>query len=612
MTKHCNYCGYTVFVNAAGRCNSCQTFLGPATPAVKPTTQKAKGIYLLGEIPQTVGAVLYPAGLLNVDKEFTEESLGIIGKQLPKFARPCPPSPEHGFVESRKVKSVAELEALRVETLAANPASQILICDFIDAEYNLVWTPTCVSIGAGHDGATAGKDVLTLPLAGLNPITKKLQADAGIKPEADPYIEAVTRSAFGATHVTLTQLRGGPKLESGVNIDYIPEEMVVGEVIKTNGEDLLAWAATIRGLKGKPGVVVWHPGGGLTDHYSVHCRENGIPILISREPVVDETLAPLPMPPLDPEMMKLGVATADRYAPGEHMRGAATYLSLLALHNSSAMRGPNSFWIGAASGLILKLGSAALRGESRHAHSAPVSKIRGDIYTHYIPKGISFHRASLSRVTQLLTYGFGDPRPEAHHSFGGYKWGLCGAALAPLFNAVRDLFVNPSEETAGNLTLALNIAINQAHNGGWWLNKFADVRAYNEIPKGAVDYACLAALAATEINKKVEAGEKWLPGLTKQIAKWPLTQIEPLRWRKVDLEVQPGSFVLSLKAATVPTAQRITVPVSAALVKSLIQQVGQINIEPGKVNLVTPTGEVINVWTEVPLKMEARDANKRA
>src|SRR5258705_5105535 len=102
-----------------------------------------------------------------------------------------------------------------------------------------------------------------------------------------------------------------------------------------------------------------------------------------------------------------------------------------------------------------------------------------DIYAFYNSKNLSFLRARLSRVTQLLHYGWGDgPANGEKTGFGGLKWAECGAALVPLFNTIHDVLVAPTVESAQAMVSALNIAINQAHNGGWWLNKFASVSAY--------------------------------------------------------------------------------------------------------------------------------------
>jgi hypothetical protein len=604
----CDYCGWWNSGTRAN-CSSCGKPL-KKTVSYIPKTQKAKGIKVIQGI--SFGASV---GAVNIHAIFpvNKPTPTTIGFTPPPFARPCPPSPEHGFVESRIVKSQEDLEKLRQETLAVNAESEILIMPLVNAEINMIWTPGLLTVGPGHDGATSGKGVISFPLAGLNPIPKIHLNSADISDEKWPYLEAVkgkgTSNYDGyAVNPEVTQLRSGPILKV-ISQDFIPEEITVGVITKTNGEDLLEWAKKVKLIaaankqsEGQPQEVVWHPTGGITDHFSVHCREQGVPIMLSREPVVGEVLAPKPLDPPDAEAMKLGVIAGNIWIPAQHERQNAIVLALLSLHNSVALRGPYSFWLGVAASILLRFGSAGLRGEARHAHNA-TSKIRSDVYDFYIPKSISFHRAALSRVTQILTYGFGDP--EAAHSFGGKKWGACGASLAPLFNAVRDLFLEPSSERASALIQATNVVVNQAHNGGWWLNKFCTQTAYNEIPTGSIGWTLQASKSIWEVGKLKEKALELLPKMTKEIQSWPPTRIASLRWRNASLDVTPGAFILNLKAATVPTAMQIAVPVTPALLKSLIKQVGKVEMDHGEVSFITPDGVKLPVWHEVILDPEA-------
>jgi hypothetical protein len=605
-----NYSYHPSFV--ASRCPYCRSFYQMSDIFTTPKTQKAKGLYALQYMDRSVGSVLPVSKLItNLSKPFEEPLYDYFCKGE-YFARPCPPNPEHGFVESRVLKCFEDLEKLREETFAENPASEIMITPLIKAEWNAIWTPALLAIGAGHDGATAGKNVLNVPLSGINPLPDDLvYTKAGIKSEHGPYIEAVGDKL----HSYLTQLRGGPVLESGVGLDYIPTDMVVSEVIKTNGEDLIEWAKVIRALKGKAGVIIWHPGGGLTDHYSVHCRENNVPIAISFEPVpglVLEKAAFTQVLPLDPQAMIHGLATADRISMGEENRASPyTALSLFALHHSGVLRGPHSFWIGAGIAALLKLGSSALRGEARHAHALPKGmKMKPECYQYYGKKTLSFHRASLSRVSQILHYGFGDPNTS--HSFGGRKWALCGAAMGPLFDGIRRLVIEPTHENASKLVLDLNVAINQAHNGGWWLNKFIIATAYDKIQQGWPDWAVHVVPALRELDSsRVSSAE--VEKFKAAVQKWPeTTTVEPLKWRRATLDVGPGSFILNLKAATVPTPRQITIPTTQGLLKSLVEHLGEIKITPGEIRLQTKNGESIPLWHEEPLRARLRDPNDRS
>jgi hypothetical protein len=621
----CPTCGYNGNYPAGSEeynCYNCGAGLPYAPiPPTLPTTQKAKGLVALA----VHGNEFYPVNVLPIKGLIkVAEALPSWVTNLPAFARPCPPTPEHGFVESRVVSNVEELEALRLETLAAIPESEIMLTQkFANVYNNGLWTPTLFSVGIGHDGATAGKGAVSFPLVGKNPLQSALLEAASIPPEKAPYIETIAtgiQPLYGPNVSTyLTQLRSGPILASGVDPDFVPEEMTVMEVIQTNGEDLLEWAKVVRKLKGKPGTVVYHPGGSLTDHYSVHCRENGVPIVLSFEPVIGLVLEPKPMPPLDPQALIAGLATGDRLDMGtEALREQWIIISLLALHNSAALRGTHSFWIGVGTAALIKLGCAAMHGEARHAHSVwkGLTK-KPDIYAHYGKYSLSFHRARLSRLTQLLHFGFGDPDTAPVKSgcgFGGRRWALCGAALAPVFTSIKRLIDDPTEENASKLLLDYNVAVNQAHNGGWWLNKFVQAQAYDQIPKGHVGWIAKAAqaiLTAGKLRASVDSGK-----FIKAVKMWPQeTTISPLKFRKADLEIAPGAIYLKLKASTVPEQRVITIPATPGLMKSLIESVGTIDFSvPGEINLKVPDGSSISLWKETRLSAidRAKEARKEA
>jgi hypothetical protein len=613
MMVKCKSCGY-LQSSTNKSCSWCGiSKWSPLEAVLKPATQKAKGLWALEKKWQGItGAVkvLELRKVLTASKELPAD----ISKSLPSFVRPCPPNPEHGFVESRVVKTVEALEALRQETLLANPDSELMFTPvFKEVHNNSIWTPTLLSVGPGNDGATAGKGVVSFPLTGSSSLSEELLLEAGVDPAKAPYVEAIDGydSNEGHRH-WITQLRSGPKLEAGCSIDFIPAEMVVEEIIRTNGEDLLEWAKVIRALKGKSGTVVFHPGGALTDHYSVHCRENGVPIMISHEPAIGEVLEPQPLDPLDPQALIRGLAVGDAMEMSKDSQGGGwIVLCLMALHNSSVLRGQHSFWIGVGAAALIKLGLAAMRGEARHAHQAWKGLTnKPDLYAHYGPKSLSFHRASLSRVTQLLHYGFGDPETQPVKSgcgMGGRRWALCGAALAPVFTSIKRLVDAPTEENASRLLLDYNIAVNQAHNGGWWLNKFITAAAYTEVPAGHLDFL----LQASPVILKAGTTQVDVEKFKKAVSYWPAeTTIRPLRYRKADLEIQPGALVLKLKASTVPTPKLINIPATPALMKALVDAVGTVDFKPGEINLVTDTGTT-TLWKETMLEAVNRQEEVR-
>src|SRR5690606_10593039 len=64
-------------------------------------------------------------------------------------------------------------------------------------------------------------------------------------------------------------------------------------------------------------------------------------------------------------------------------------------------------------------------------------------------------------------------------SYGGPKWYDCADAVIQLDNEVLEFLKNPSDATFKNIMMAMNRAINCAHNGGWWFNKFISESVFN-------------------------------------------------------------------------------------------------------------------------------------
>lgn len=627
MLSVCIKCGWTTQGNPYWEAHitegsNCPACFAPGTMRGHdpcPTTQKAKGVIELGKENLAPSAPLTVIALIPVNGDY---KLHPYHKKMIEagtvFARPCPPSPEHGFVESRVIKSVEELDELIKETKKANKDSEVMLTPAIKAKLNAVLVPTLLTLGPGHDGATAGKKTVSVPLAGKLTFDgstngfKAFLSKAGIQEDKDPYFEAVKAQG---DRWTVTQARAGAKVPVGLTADFIPATFEVKKVIKTNGEDLLEWAKLTKKWKGTEGLVIYHPGGSVTDHYSVHCRDQAIPIITTFEPEVGATLKKNSeeLPPFDPEEVIKGMATASELHLASTSDGYSgmsqswTVLLLLALHNSTVMRGPHSFWLGAAVAAICKLGLAALEGEGRHAHSVYAHmKGKPDIYSYYCSKTLSFARARLSRITQLLHYGFGEVKGQKF-GYGGPKWALCGAALCPVFNAIKKLVEDPTESNASDLCTALNIAVNQAHNGGWWLNKFCSPDAYSTIPKGQIGWILQAgeAIWAADHHRKSAKFAEEVERFKKQVKNWPITTtIAPLRWRKASVSVEGSSFIVSLKASTVPRPITAKIPIDASMVSKLLKGANVV-IKPGKVELVADDGTK-PIWEEDPLSMEAR------
>src|SRR5882757_8204135 len=161
-------------------CGTCGTHQAQTLPlADKMRTQKARGLLRLAG--NFFSHVATPEAVLQCEEDVVED--GYTDELLIKglhFARPCPKRPRHGFVDSRVVKSVEELKGVVRETLKEDPEGEVMVMKFIPSRLNVVWTPSMLTVGKGHDGATCGKDTINIPLSGKNPLPPSLLSEAGI------------------------------------------------------------------------------------------------------------------------------------------------------------------------------------------------------------------------------------------------------------------------------------------------------------------------------------------------------------------------------------------------------------------------------------------------
>lgn len=597
-------------------CNECHA-CGPdgvkvdATPQkstgpLSATTQKAKGVLALqnynsfGNIPKVWGIIREEAAI-----DAWRDDL------FPLFARPCPKRPRHGFVDSRVVQTKDELKTVLAETLAADPEGEMMVMQpLLDAKWSAVLTPSLLTIGPSNDGATAGKDTVTIPIR-PKPLEPALLKAGEIGEEEDPYLEFVQQQ--NALYVT--QLRAGPRVE-GNGINYIPADVVVKEIINPeNGPDyapysLLDWEKKMESVKGQEGVVVSHPGGSMTDHYSVHARLNRIPIITALQGVLcgqilkketDDSI------PFSPEAVMRGIVIGEKISlPLDFSVNAQPLqpyvaLLLMALYNSPSMVGEYGRWLGIAASLMLRLGSTALSGEARHAKRKDGKGMpdREKVYSHVLPFSLSRHRARLNRLINVLRYGF------EGGGIGGEKWAKCGASLIPLFNGVSELARNPSEEGVRAIAKALNVAVDQAHNNGWWLNKFADQSLFESIQAGKIRHllksgdAIMAAKAVTLSEAEI---------VTRQVkyAGWEPIIFRPVRMNKAILSSLPNLPGLSFNVYTrlLKGSRTINIP-AKAITESVIPLLGQFFLLSGehglRVEMRMKNGEKVKVWEEKAL-----------
>lgn len=461
-------------------------------------TQKAQGVSHLSGYP--AWAALPAIVLTSPDETLTTIEQDIIDRWASRsglFVRPCPVNPAHGFVESRKLSGHtlgdihAEIAAIWQETIAADPQGELLLTPYLPSALNFIWRPGVVTIGPGHDGATSGRDSVSIPCP--LPDIEKFAYDSSFRRmletsriTEEPYVEAVMLAkghvnplsgSFTTNQarapIVVTQLRNGPA--GSITPDFVPTEMTVAQVVQTNGEDLLAWKARVEAFA--PGTAVYHPGGNCNDHYFVHCRVNQVPILTTRPPRVGETLVPTEgtPAPYDAKACLRGIVTgllADLSSEDERRLavGAISHL----LHSAGHIGGRDAYWLGIAAMLMTRLGYAAAIGEYRHSFRSGEwrAMTRDQVYEELLDDYFD-HRDQVEQAWASFFYG------RWSSSYGGPAWATCTSATMALEQAMLALITTPSPEGVAALITQLNITVNLAHNNGWWLNKFANKDVFN-------------------------------------------------------------------------------------------------------------------------------------
>jgi hypothetical protein len=428
---------------------------------LRPKTQKAKGIKAVYKNRKRIFSVK--------DKPPTITALREHLGSIPIFARPCPILPRHGFVDSRVVANTQEIKDLFKETYEADPEAEIVFSEYYDCIASATLTPNLLSIGKGNAGSTEGVDSISIPVSPIISKNDFFSVEAGIT--SAPYYEAIFTKDFlrGADYSTnleavkLVQLRDGPKTEKNTVTDrWVPRTITVNNIVKAEG-DLLKWEAWCKENKDTNDTAVYHPGGNLISHYAAHCKLNRIPILIDKEPKLGREL--------QKTVAKIGEFNRTQFFQGlnssfEHdletyeERNLAIYFILFCCHHSTELTGKNTYLLGKAIGFLLRLGAMACFGESRHTKATSLSRL--DCYN-----GVSKASKNLRFFEKLPLALESFKYLPWGNSFGGKAWARCTKSLITLYDKVKN------ETDISSIIGALNQAVHEAHNGGWWLNKFA-------------------------------------------------------------------------------------------------------------------------------------------
>lgn len=482
-------------------------------------TQKADGIAHLIHIAYSLGAGIYappsatftaaqlanapenPDGIMDTLHRVVEHALSRFGKHW--FIRPCPMRPRHGFVDSRRLdyqndeQAMKELRAIAQETLAADPEGEIVIMGFLDAHCNAIITPSSVTLGPKHDGATAGRASITLNIKSpmLDVVLAHKDNRYGVGKHESPYLEFV--DSVKANSPTITQLRAGPNVD--VVDDYIPYSVKVGQVITVDPEqDLLEWETRTKEYTGVRNLVVHHPGGSINSHFGVHCVINKLPYITSFTPKIGDTLKRTAQSHWQPEDYQYLATLIRKYDAHDHEELFSTnrrkYAGFVlgALHAVGGLMQSRSEYSfrAVAAGMVAgaRLFNAVSVGEVRHAPSNTVTDSparefyklaglsemalsncceRNSVYD-LAMSDMSFMDSATNRV--LGSY-YCYSQPDWGDSYGGTAWAVCAASSFTFSRKLAQFVLDPTPERLKSTLNEFNKVVNLAHNNGWWLNK---------------------------------------------------------------------------------------------------------------------------------------------
>lgn len=402
------------------------------------------------------------------------------------FARPCPTKPRHGFVDSRIVSSMADVLGLSAEVMRADALGEIVLMPYISADRSAVLTPTAVAIGAGNDGATQGRDALTLPVAFVS-ISSGLIADSRI--ENCAYIEAI--SYMGVVYAV--QARDGVAIANGAG-DYIPCRMRVTAIETTEGT---AEEFENRISNSQEGTILYHPNGTILSHYSQHACLKNMPIIFSEKcPSIGDTLTPTVTveQPKTADMLK-GI---ERGMEKDLVQSQSDECSMAVsmVHNASALiqDSNGAYALGYAVAVLLRLAYAACIGEYRHKRKS-----------HRVSRDVIYRRALYSFDGFLKSRIKMKPALESFfHSkwatgYGGERWATCATVAIALETALVSFVKTGKSESAKGVVAAAHNVINCAHNNGKFLSKFTSNRTFDNAANGEMMQTLQAYFAAYSV-----------------------------------------------------------------------------------------------------------------
>jgi hypothetical protein len=489
---------------------------------IKPKTQKAKGIINgLREVEFFYG-IKRLAQFMRIPHHYLVQSSADVksyGSVYPRFARPCPVIPRHGFIESRTVKNQKEVIKLIKEVKKEDAEGEIILGPHLpNVKYNAVFVDSGnLSIGFGNAGATGGVKSVSFPVV-PQVLNNVIRQSAGLTEQSAVFVEAVYDHAW-----ILTQLRGGPKIESSK--DFVPRRMEVSRVVKPH-DDLLKWESEVKSFK--CGTVVYGNGHTLASHAAIHCALNNVPFITSHKPIKGEILTPKNSKRslLNRNQFRRGVRAGLELCKdkGSILQINKMFLfSVCVLHNWNYLKAsPEADWIlGAASIILGKIASTLAHGEMRNQDGDPPS--RRFVYHKTMARGIEpiYELPEMFENFMNGTWTSG---------FGGFAWATCAWYSHLLCRTIINIHNRKNKNVApkevSELVGAINKIVNIVHNGGWWLDKIAIEEDMNQIASDPGWSAFLLGdvfMDVRELVKKLKVNKKKLPRT--QITRRPFSTI---------------------------------------------------------------------------------------
>lgn len=433
-----------------------------------------------------------------------KERLGDLA--YPLFARPCPVTPRHGFVESRVVKSDDEVLQVWKEAREADAKAEMMLMTPVDAVASAILTPTMASIGPSNDGATAGRDgTLNLKLLYVD-----MPRPSYLIPEGSvPYAELV----YSETRAYAVQWRSGPPVDDTVTGgNYVPKDTTVQVILRSHMLSPLELEEACKQMAGQDGVVVWQAGGNPISHAAVHARLNNLPILFDRvSPQVGDKLtanavvAVMHEDAFRNELRRPQLAELPRQLPTAY---------LWAMHQGPALceSEAGARFVARSAIQIWRYAATACIGEARHSRhtrngrSRKRSVHRHEIYERALSKAptSSYLRNTLKAAKRAF-----ERSGEFAGGFGGKAWAGCAEASLKLYTALAECANGTGN--IQNVIGAAHVVINMAHNNGTFLNKFTPSSNFDAVAGGSwlITAEALVKVYAASVALGISGTVKW-------------------------------------------------------------------------------------------------------